>query len=222
MGYERSVGSMAAIGCEFSGAYRLIGRNSLEPLLQKDKRRGFLPAMPITTPAKLDRFCHDVGCRYGANHAQRALQFVRAGAESPMETAIYLLFCLPQRYKGIGIPMPDLNPPIEVAAWARGVTSGDSYRCDLFWSKSNLVVEYDSDLCHTGSDRITADAQRRNSLEHLGYRVITVTRQQVGDPDEFLKLSIMVSKHMGINLRIRSKDWKKGYEELWRDLLLRR
>lgn len=58
---------------------------------------------------------------------------------------------------------------VEVPKGDWRVAYGRQFRCDLLWPTASLCVEYDSDMFHTGSQKIARDARRRNALASLGF-----------------------------------------------------
>lgn len=218
-GYSTPVGRLAAMGCEFAGNYRIIGRNAQATNLRQNTNRGSLPGIPLFSADDLRAYVDDFNPSHNSNSAQIAAQYVRPGAESPPETGSYLMFHMPQRFGGVAFPSPDLNSPFKPGEYQRAVTSKSSYRCDLYWSEHNLAVEYDSDDYHTGSDRIADDAERRNSLAHLGIETITITKHQLYNSVEFLKVAKIIGKKLGVRVRIKDDDRFRRNAELRRQVL---
>ena len=72
------------------------------------------------------------------------------------------------------------------------------FSCDLFWPDGGVAVEYDSDMFHTGSERIARDSERRNALSYLGISVVTVTRRQVMSAVGCDRIARLLEKHLGI------------------------
>ena len=64
---------------------------------------------PFTTVKRLERFLLKAECMPGLVKARKAVRHIAPGSASPMETAIVLLFCLPPRLGGYGLPRPVMN-----------------------------------------------------------------------------------------------------------------
>jgi hypothetical protein len=79
---------------------------------------------------------------------------------------------------GFGLPWPTFNEAQPVNGRARRLWVSDFIAPDLLWKDAKLCIEYDSDTHHSGSERIARDASRRDVLEELGLRVVTVTSEQ--------------------------------------------
>ncbi|MDF2444548.1 MAG: hypothetical protein JWR01_2751 [Subtercola sp.] len=84
----------------------------------------------------------------GKRRLGAALDLVREGVESPMETALRLLLI-----RG-GLPEPDVNVDIPTRS------GGSAGRADLYYPKFRLVVEYDGEQ-HRLDREVYAEDQRR-------------------------------------------------------------
>lgn len=206
---ELTVPLLAEMGFELCGSYRIYPSDP----------KGFVEREPLMTCDRLTKFVESVGGAKGATMARRATAFVRNGSRSPMETVVVLLLCLPPRYGGYGLPMPFLNYRVNVSRNAQNASSNGYYLCDAFWPEARLDVEYDSDLVHTGSSRISHDAKRRNGLTSMGVTVITITRGQVFDCEEMDKVAHAVAQRIGRRLRLDGREWVQRRAELRRRLL---
>ncbi len=200
---------LVEMGFELCGSYRIYPGDP----------KGFSEGDPLMSRRQLIAFISGAGSAKGMAMAKRAMAFVRDGSRSPMETIVVLLLCLPPRYGGYGLPMPHLNYRVNVFRNARKTSANSYYVCDAFWPEALLDVEYDSDLVHTGSARISHDAKRRNGLVSMGITVITVTREQVLDCDEMDKVAHAVAQRLGRRLRLGGKEWIRRRAELRRQLL---
>ena len=137
--------------------------------------------------------------------ADRALRWISDGSASPYETIVYLLLCLPQKYGGYGLPKPQLNHRVNLERAVSEMTGKDYLLCDFYWKERNLEVEYDSALHHSQPRQITNDALRRNALEFMGVRSITLTKEQVHDPELFDAFTRQLARMLGYRLRITSE-----------------
>ena len=124
-----------------------------------------------------------------------------------METALALILTLPVRYGGYSIPQPVMNMLVPVKAGQGRGADKHYYRCDLAWPDRGVAVEYDS------------DAKRRNSLSYLGYRVITVGRQQMKSEAALNMVAVQIAKQLGVRLRPRSQNWAESRKRLREELL---
>lgn len=158
---------------------------------------------PLTTAKSLQRYVQAAFAPDSHSRVKRALNWVADGSMSPMESALFLVLCLPPRYGGYGMPFPELNARIELCDHAKRMVHKDYLKGDLVWRNHSLIVEYNSDQEHTGGYRITQDARRVNALNYEGYRVITVTPGQmrhIGDIDACAK---QVAQALGKRISVR-------------------
>lgn len=182
---------LACIASEFAGNYRLSSRDS-----------SFNKALPIIDLSVLKRITQTHTSLHGSGALRRVLNYVPANSSSPMETALVLLLTFPVKWGGYGIAMPQLNRKIDLPLKAQLATGRRYFVADLFWSKEKLIVEYDSDTFHTGHDKIASDARRRNALADLGYKVITVTSDQLLNEIRFERLAQQIGKVLHKRIRI--------------------
>ena len=158
--------------------------------------RGFMQVKPRTSVASLARYIDKMaGCK-GAKAARYALRFVVGNAASPMETALVMLLCLPKRYGGYGLPLPEMNGVIDLNERAADMVGKRYFRCDLLWARFRVAIEYDSDMFHTGKEKIANDSVRRNVLGFMGINVITVTRSQLYSASGMQSIAEQLAKAM--------------------------
>lgn len=203
------VEELALFGLELCGTY----------VIDKDDPKGFVKdTVPQTTVAKLQAFLDGCPGAPGSKVARRALKWVADKSASPMESMLVLLLCLPRRVGGYGLPLPDLNVSADELRGFK--TSKKGPPADLIWRLALFAFEYDSDMFHTGKDRIERDSKRRALFEELGIRSISVTNKQVNDSMELARLAKIASKAMGkkfhtVDLELRKRNGslrKKLYE----------
>lgn len=158
---------------------------------------------PLTNVTKLKAYVERAGANHGIVKARRAMRCIMPNAASSMEATVAMLLSLPYLLGGCSLSRPKLNHRIDPGKHARKNVGQDYYKVDLFWKKSRLAVEYDSNLYHTGAARIAADSRRRDELSHLGVTVITITANQVFDVREFNKVARTVAKRLGERIQPR-------------------
>ncbi len=197
------------LGFEFCGTYSSSSGGQKE-IFQRS---------PLVSVEALSLFIDAVEGLRGSFDAKRALRYIAKGSASPRETILVLLLSLPLRLGGCGLPQPELNYPVSLTESAQRATGKRSLRCDLYWPKARLAVEYDSDLHHTGGDRIADDATRRTVLANMGIEVVTVTRRQVALRSEFAAVVQLLSKRLGKRNRKTSLSWTIRERELRSQLL---
>ena len=113
------------------------------------------------------------GC--GRRVARRALGYVRSGVDSPMESRLRMLLVL------AGLPEPEVNYILRRFAgeWGR--------RFDMWYPELKLIIEYDGTQ-HGELEQRDSDIHRREELERLGYRLVSVTSRGIyHDPSRTLR-----------------------------------
>jgi len=214
MAGKLSLHQLIQLGYELCGSYspNVLSRQRDLP----DGSRNTLYELdPLTEKQKLLQYMLSMSNAYNHKKAMTALQYVIDGSASPRETILVMLLTLPQRYGGFGLPFPDLNYHIYPAQTTSTPAEKSFRKCDLYWSDFRLAVEYDSDLHHTGAERIASDARRRNSLLSQGITLITVTNQQMKSMGDFAHLARQLAGFMNIKPRYVSG---KKFEEAHRNL----
>lgn len=100
----------------------------------------------------------------GKARAAKALELVRAGAESRPETLVRLELI------AAGLPEPSLNTDIH--------DEGGRFlgRGDMVYEEWQIVVEYDGDHHRTDPDQYSRDLVRLDDLSAAGWRVIRVAK----------------------------------------------
>lgn len=98
----------------------------------------------------------------GAKAARRAVTFVRTGVDSPQETRLRMLLVL------AGLPEPQVNLILRAAdgTWRM--------RFDLAYPDLKIIIEYDGRQHGWSGQQWKRDARRREELDQMGWRVITV------------------------------------------------
>lgn len=192
---ELSIVQLAEIGFEFCGSYALDVHDL----------RGFHSREPLTSVRKLNRYVSEMPGAKGRKKARRAVRFVANNAASPMETKLAMLLCLPSSLGGFALPFPKLNHPIDIDKRA-SYEGMHRYVCDLYWPRGRIALEYDSDMFHTGPERIANDAERRRHLAAKGLTVISVTKDHVLDANKTEALAKLAATKLGRRIRTKRAD----------------
>lgn len=155
---------------------------------------------PLTSTEKIAKFLKCTGKARGKEKAVRALKYVVDGSRSPMETMAYVLLCLPVMLGGYGLPKPELNADIPLDDEARVIARRSHCEGDLCWTDAQLDIEYHGEV-HVGAAQMKSDVGRELGIEHMGWRVITVTSPQVLDADQFEVVAKEAALVLGKRLR---------------------
>ncbi|MCL2529448.1 MAG: endonuclease domain-containing protein [Coriobacteriia bacterium] len=200
--------------------YELCGVYSLPLLGDKNvPKKGFYNRQALTSAKKLEAFLESTKGARGHKKAERALRYLLDGSASPMETKLAIFLTLPYKLGGFGFSPPKLNRQVKLVKSARKYFKKDYYVCDLFWPETKTAVEYDSDFCHTGSERIADDSNRRSALNLMGVNVVSVTRQQLFSPVGFEGVVRVISKHLEKRLRFEENSFAAEHRKLRNQLL---
>ncbi len=197
MAQELTVIQLIALGCELCGTYILLPKGTVLPSAYDDCPER---VAPLTNIEKLESFLHDVGPARGAKKARRALKYVAEGSRSPMETRTYMQLCLPPMLGGYGMPKAELNPEIKLDEEARRIAGSSRCWGDVCWPEKQLDVEYHGEV-HVGATKMKSDVGRALGIEHMGWRVITITGPQVFDIARFEVVAKEVAEHLGCRIR---------------------
>lgn len=158
----------------------------------------------LTTPEKIQRFIGKNPGLHGVKKARLALSLMVAKAASPPEAFLGTILSAPSRYGGFGLPQPLLNQRIRLSQQAKAIVGSATLKPDLLFPEERLAIEYDSDSEHLAPQQVTRDSLRRMALERDGYRVITVTARQLGNPAKMREVARQASKQLGTRLRPQS------------------
>lgn len=194
-----TVSQLVALGCELCGTYILVPREVVLPgAFDEYPER----VAPLTNIDRITSFLESAGSAGGVKKARRALKYVAEGSRSPMETRTYMQLCLPAMLGGYGLPKAVLNPDIELDEEARRIADQRNCWGDICWPKKQLDVEYNGGV-HAGVAKMRRDAGRVLGIEHMDWRVITVTSPQVFSIGKFEVVAKEVADHIGHVLRPR-------------------
>ena len=197
MAMELTTAQLIALGCELCGTYILLPKDVVLPGAFDDYPQR---TAPLTNIEKIEALLSTAGPARGIKKARRALKYVVEGSRSPMETRVYLQLCLPVMLGGYGLPKAELNYEIKLDEEARRIASQSFCWGDICWPKKQLDIEYYGDV-HAGLEKMRRDAGRVLGIEHMNWRVITVTSLQAFSLDKFEVIAKQAAAHLGCPLR---------------------
>lgn len=209
MASRLSLVQLICLGCELCGLYALLPDQTA---VSRDHQ--------LTTTHDIAVFLDGVHDLTGIKRAKRALRYVIDKSASPMETVLALNLSLPCLIGGYGLPKPEMNYELRLNPAQRASARRSACVCDLYWPDSRLCVEYDSDMFHTGADRIARDAARRNALADMGVDEITVTKRQLFDDREFNGVAHQIARKLGKRLRYDDVKFIRKFTALRQELLM--
>lgn len=176
--------------------FELCGTYVIDPAQEGANRRE-----PLTTVSKLRRFLEAAVPMPGFRQALKALDYVIENSNSPMETVLAMLLCLPCRYGGFGLPKPEMNHVVKLSESQARAVGHAVFICDLCWPHASYALEYYGREWHTGVDQVAYDARRMGELQHRGVDIAVVTFEQISSPEQVEALAAKVAKRLGVRLR---------------------
>ena len=196
---ELSLPELVALGMELCGTYR---RNVALKCIDSDETEHVTEyhAPILTTPKRIEGFLNAMPKAPGIRAAKEALRFIVPGSASPLETAVYLLLCLPRRLGGYGLPKPKLNPSITFSKSGRQYTLRHSAKPDLFWRVARLDLECNGEESH-GENQRPADSMRRKALERMKVEVIELTKEEIYDAGILHAVVLRIARRIGKKIR---------------------
>ena len=205
---ELSLVELIEVGMELCGTYRRsvplahLGSGEMECVT--------LYNMPVlTTPRRIEGFLNAMPKAPGIRAAKKALSYILPISASPLETAVYLLLCLPRSLGGYGLPKPVLNPPISFSKSGRRYTLRRSAKPDLLWKHVKLDVECNGEENH-GENQRPADSMRRKALERMKYEVIELTKEEIYNVVIFHAVALRIAHKLGKQMR---PEHERNFEE---------
>lgn len=133
-------------------------------------------ARPLTTVAEMRRLLDATVKMRGIALCREAIELVRPGTDSTMESRLRLLIC------AAGLPEPAVNRPACDAA-GRFLALPD-----LSYPRLRIAIEYDGDHHRTDPATWRRDVERRQLLEDAGWIIITTTADDViRHPDRLIR-----------------------------------
>ncbi len=202
MAQQLTFAQLVALGCELCGTYVLLPENVSHPgsLDEMPKRLA-----PLTSIARITSFLESTDRATGKVKAMRALKYMVEGSRSPMETMVYMLLCLSVMEGGYGLPKPEMNADIPLDLEALTIAQRQHCQGDLCWPYHKLDIEYHGEV-HVGAAQMKSDVGRELGIEHMGWRVMTVTGPQVFNADRFETVAKEAASRIGKRLRTRVFD----------------
>ena len=179
------------IGMEFCGTYALRSFG----IEEKGDR-----SYTLMSAARFRRHVNVWNGMHGLVQARKVATYLENGSASPMETKLYLLLCLPQKYGGYNLDRPELNGEVDTPEDAKLILRQNKIRPDLLWRNGHVVVEYDGEY-HNDPQQAVRDELRRSILESMGYTVFVFKKQHIYNPLVFDKMALTVAAKLGKRVR---------------------
>lgn len=206
--------SLAQLAVELCGTYGCVMGGEL--------RERFAP---LTSVEKLKAFLEREAGARGSKKALHALNWAANGSASPRETTTLLALCLPMRWGGYGLPIPQLNQEIQVGKRLESYVENGIYRPDFLWLRElkghahrvRVTGEYDSHEYHDAPESAEHTRIRRNDFKTMGYLETSINKSQLSSGTNFEVPARQIARDLGI---VRTK--ANISTLMQRDLLLER
>ncbi len=170
----------------------------------KENRDTTFKLIPAARAQRISAYVERNNGMRGVSKARTALKWLLDESASPMESALYLLLCLPRARGGYGLPQPTLNPKVTIST-----TDGITERYpDLYWIARAIDVEYNSDDDHSGEWARYRDSRREVQLVTNKITVLPLTRVQLMNVDLFYEFADGLRKLLGERKRTTRFDWE--------------
>ena len=174
----------------------------------------------LTSTERLKQFFNSITRCDGLALARKAIQCVRDGCRSPMETAFVMMLTLPKSEGGLGIKGIETDYEVQVTAAAKNLTRRKKFFMDAYLKKSRTDVEYNG-FHHDAEEDRAIDEERKNALASMGYGIITVSRYSFLHASAFVRVMEAIQRKEGIRPSRLPKDFQIMQEDL-RQFVLRR
>ena len=198
---------LAVLGCELCGTYS-----------RQDTARGFRDrSVQLVNVWQLTTFVGLMTSERGGTLSHDAMRWVIDGLNSPMETVLYLMLCLPPAWGGLGLPRPRSNWFLDVPDHLQRGKRQARIVPDMLWPEFSLIAEYFGKDAHIGHE--VPDVERQELAQDMGYSVITFWKEDVSDLRRFNAKARSLASHMGRKLPKPTEDFCKQQRTLLQMLM---
>lgn len=133
----------------------------------------------------------------GSDRALQAIQYAFDRANSPMEVNLATLAALPIYHGGFGLGHFSLNYDVALSDKGSKHLGRNICCCDFVWPKQKVVLEYDSNLSHLSRQQHAKDKARITALSLSGYKVISITADDIRNFEKTEALFSMLRHTLG-------------------------
>lgn len=155
--------------------------------LGTDSSTSYIERFALTSTERLKQFFNSITRCDGLALARKAIQYVRDGCRSPMETAFVMMLTLPKSEGGLGIKGIETDYEVQVTAAAKNLTRRNKFFMDAYLKKSRADIEYNG-FYHDAEEDRAIDEERKNALASMGYGIITVSRYSFMHASAFVRV----------------------------------
>lgn len=188
--------------------------------LGTDSSTSYTERFALTSTERLKQFFNSITRCDGLALARKAIQCVRDGCRSPMETAFVMMLTLPKSEGGLGIKGIETDYEVQVTTAAKNLTRRKKFFMDAYLKKSRTDIEYNG-FYHDAEEDRAIDEERKNALASMGYGIITVSRYSFMHASSFARVMEAIQRKEGVRPSRLPKDFQIMQEDL-RQFVLRR
>ncbi|MBR5930484.1 MAG: hypothetical protein IKZ95_00495 [Lachnospiraceae bacterium] len=134
----------------------------------------------------------------GVKKAKEAIQYASDRANSPMEVNLATIAALPICHGGFGTKKMLLNNDVLLSESGAAHLGRESCCCDIVWPEEKVVLEYDSNLSHLSRQQHAKDKARITALSLSGYKVFSVTADDLKSYGRIEALFLLVRSALGM------------------------
>ena len=153
---------------------------------------------PITTVSNIGEYLQNAKGISGVQLASQAIQYASDRANSPMEVNLATIAVLPISSGGFGIEKMLLNYDVPLTEAGAAHLGRNVCCCDMVWLEKKVVLEYDSNLSHLNRIQHAKDKARTTALSLSGYKVISVTAENLRNYRKIEDLFLMIRHALGM------------------------
>lgn len=183
--------------------------------IDPNAHNGLSKREPLTTVKRIERFIERNSGLAGIRQSRKALPFLIEGGASPPELFLHMVCSLPSHLGGYHLPKGCANRKLHLSTRSSAIAGRKTLIPDYCWPSFHLALEYDSNSEHLTSPQITLDSTKRLALEAEGYKVITVTSQQLAKQTHMRQICLEIARHLGVRIRIRNRGFSAAQRKLY-------
>lgn len=181
--------------------------------LGTDSSTSYTERFALTSTERLKQFFNSITRCDGLALARKAIQCVRDGCRSPMETAFVMMLTLPKSEGGLGIKGIETDYEVQVTTAAKNLTRRKKFFMDAYLKKSRTDIEYNG-FYHDAEEDRAIDEERKNALASMGYGIITVSRYSFMHASSFVRVMEAIQRKEGVRPSRLPKDFQIMQEDL--------
>lgn len=168
------------------------------------------PSEAATTKRKLTEFLKKTPGFDGHVKAKRAVKYIENGANSIMESIVFMILTLPYKLGGFNLRGACFNHEVVLDVAAKKQLGKKQCYVDIFYPDVNLAIEYDSTEYHDNKNTYGSDVLRSNTIKCLGIDVLHLTKNQLYMKNACEQLARYIALRLGKRLRNKTKEFYKS------------